>query len=123
MSDGRRSRVRDQGSTKGAPRGLHKKVRSRLGSMCVSNEDSTDGDEDSVTSCGAKKGAGRKSVGGCVPTTKDIDKGLRSYRRKSSKVGATSLAEKDVIDGFLILSFATYQDLEASLLRLFLNLK
>lgn len=117
MSDGRRLRVRDQGGSTKSVQRIHKKVRSRLSSISASNEDSTDGEEDPVVACsGVKIG---DSVGGgvvrkSVPTkdTSNSEKGLRSFRRKS-KV-STSLAERDVIDGFLILSFTSYQDLEVS---------
>lgn len=113
MSDGRRLRVRDQGSVKG-PKRTPKKGRPRMGSISVSNEDSSDGDDDTVT-C-ARKSVGRKSA-----PAKDTDKGLRSFRRKSK--ARTSLAERDVIDGFLILSFATYQDLEVSSLHARISVK
>lgn len=104
MSDSRRSRIRDQLSTRD-PQRIRQKVRSRNGSIGVSNEDSTDGDENTVT-CSLKKG-GRKSA-----PAKDEGKGLRTFRRR--KRHSSSLAERDVIDGFLILSFASYQDLEVS---------
>lgn len=115
MSDGRRLRVRDQGSTKSAQR-INKKVRSRLSSVSASNEDSTDGEDDSVARAEVVK-SGESVVlksGGVLPTKDNgsCDKGLRSFRRKSK--ASASLAERDVIDGFLILSFASYQDLEVS---------
>lgn len=103
MSDSRRLRIRDQVSTPRDNQKIRQKVRSRNRSISTGNEDSNDGEENSKT-------FSRKKECKKIVPVKDEGKGLRTPKRKNKL--NTSLAEKDVIDGFLILSFATYQDLE-----------
>lgn len=102
MSDGRRLRIRDQGSARDNQK-IRQKVRSRNRSISTGNEESNDGEENNKT-------FSRKKECKKIVPVKDEAKGLRTPKRKNKL--NTSLAEKDVIDGFLILSFATYQDLE-----------
>ena len=112
MSDGRRLRVREQGSTRDNQK-IRQKVRSRNRSISTGNEESNDGEENNKT-------FSRKKEGKKIVPVKDETKGLRTPKRKNKL--NTSLAEKDVIDGFLILSFATYQDLEVRELFFYISL-
>lgn len=116
MSDGRRLRLREQGTTKGPVR-TQRKVRNRLGSVSCSNEESTEGEDDTV-GC-AKKISGGVNRNRVAERPKDTDRGLRTGIKKNNRSNGirVPLAEEDVIDGFLILSFMTYQDLEVSKLR------
>ncbi|GBM89840.1 hypothetical protein AVEN_72138-1 [Araneus ventricosus] len=114
MSDGRRLRLREQGTTKGPVR-TQRKVRNRLGSVSCSNEESTEGEDDTV-GC-AKKISGGVNRNRVAERPKDTDRGLRTGIKKNNRSNGirVPLAEEDVIDGFLILSFMTYQDLEITL--------
>ncbi|XP_071033274.1 uncharacterized protein [Parasteatoda tepidariorum] len=111
MSEGRRLRVREQGGTKGSskPSRPLKKVRNRLSSVNCSNEESTEGEDDQGVTGGARKisGSNRSHRPADDKEEEDLKSGLPIMNGKNS-----ALAEEDIIDGFLILSFLTYQDLE-----------
>ncbi|XP_055935306.1 uncharacterized protein LOC129965454 isoform X3 [Argiope bruennichi] len=111
MSDTRRLRQRDQGTTKGPARS-QRKVRNRLGSVSCSNEESTEGEDDTV-GC-AKKIRGSVNRNRVAERPKDTDRGLRTGIKKNVKTNKmlVPLVDEDVIDGFAFQSFVTYSDVK-----------
>ncbi|GFU09277.1 uncharacterized protein NPIL_506751 [Nephila pilipes] len=114
MNDGRRLRLREQGTTKGPVR-AQRKARNRLGSVSCSNEESTEGEDDTVGCAKKISGVNNRSRADRSKDSDSKDRGLRTGARKSSRSNGilSTVAEEDVIDGFMILSFMTYQDLES----------
>ncbi|GFW10922.1 uncharacterized protein TNCV_4458971 [Trichonephila clavipes] len=119
MNDGRRLRLREQGTTKGPVR-AQRKARNRLGSVSCSNEESTEGEDDSVGCAKKISGVNNRNRADRSKDSDSKDRGLRAGTRRSNRSSGipSTAGEEDVIDGFMILSFMTFQELEMLMMLL-----